>query len=278
MFRTRPPWFAITCICMWLLQLALLAVAVYGYGEESSSDRYGWEQAALVISVGLGALLLVQLPRALQWRPRLHARAGAEVTAERRRIAQDLHDNLGAQLVFAMSLLDAEPPAVRDLRSLLDKCMLDLRLVVDSMDGTDEPFADRLARLRHRIQPVLDQRGIHMAWDVQSLPRSCFPYADSSMHLVAIVQEALSNVLQHSGATEVTVSVHYRADAESWYAEVSDNGRGMLLRASDGSSSGGYGVAGMNHRAQMAGGDLLVMERPDGGTCVRVVMPCRVGA
>lgn len=263
---------------MWLLQLALLAVAFYGYGAESPSARHWWELAALVISVGLGALLLVQLPRALQWRPRLRPRASAEVTAERRRIAQDLHDNLGAQLVCAMSLLDAEPPAVRELRSLLDKCMLDLRLVVDSMDGADEPFADRLARLRHRIQPVLDQRGIRMAWDVQAPPCSSFPYADSAMHLVAIVQEALSNVLQHSGATEVMVGVHYRAGAESWCAEVSDNGCGMLLNTSEGGSSGGYGVAGMSHRAQMAGGNLLVMQRPGGGTCIRVVMSCRVRA
>lgn len=146
MFRTRPPLFAIVCICMWLMQLVLLAVAFYGYDEERPSDRRWWELAALVISVGLVALLLVQLPRALQWRPRLRARASPEVMAERRRIAQDLHDNLGAKLVFAMALLDTEPPAVRELRSLLDKCMLDLRLVVDSMDAQDEPFADRLAR------------------------------------------------------------------------------------------------------------------------------------
>jgi len=273
-FRTRPPLFAIVCICMWLMQLVLLAVAFYGYDEEKPSDRQWWELAALVISVGLGALLLVQLPRALQWRPRLRARASPEVTAERRRIAQDLHDNLGAQLVFAMALLEAEPPAVRELRSLLDKCMLDLRLVVDSMDAADEPFADRLARLRHRIQPVLDRRGIRMAWDVQIPPLSSFPYADSAMHLVAIVQEALSNVLQHSGATEVAVGVRYRAGTESWCAEVSDNGRGMRLHSSEGALLGGYGVAGMNHRAQMAGGDLLVLQRPGGGTCIRVVMPC----
>ena len=100
MFRTRPPLFAIACMCMWLLQWTLLAMAFFGYDEERPSDRQWWELAALVISVGLGALLLVQLPRALQWRPRLRLRASAEVTAERRRIAQDLHDNLGAQLVF----------------------------------------------------------------------------------------------------------------------------------------------------------------------------------
>ncbi len=98
------------------------------------------------------------------------------------------------------------------------------------------------------------------------------------MHLVAIVQEALSNVLQHSGATEVMVGVHYRAGAESWSVEVSDNGRGMQLHASERGPLGGYGVAGMNHRAQMAGGDLLVLQRPGGGTCIRVVMPGRGSA
>ena len=123
--------------------------------------------------------------------------------AERQRIARDLHDQVGSQLVSAIALLDPATPSQKLALSALEQCLLDLRLVVDSMDSSDESLPDRLARLRHRIQPVLQHRGIVLAWEVDCTPHEHLPSGDQAAHLAHIVQEALSNMLQHSGATQV---------------------------------------------------------------------------
>ncbi|WP_426304129.1 sensor histidine kinase [Acidovorax facilis] len=224
--------------------------------------------------MGLGAMLLVQLPRAMQWRPRLSPRPSAEVIAERRRIARDLHDNLGAQLVCALVLLESSKLREPALHAALEKCLLDLRLIVDSMDSADAPLADRLAQLRYRICPVLAQRGIRMLWEVEAPQSADFPHPDSTAHLVAIVQEALSNALQHAQGTEVEVRAMNLQDIGAWCMEIRDNGPGMEPPPGQKSTAAtGKGLIGMAHRATQAGGDLQVLQGEHGGTCIRVVVP-----
>ena len=273
MFRTRPPWFAVVCIGIWLLQMALIAVAFHWIGSVSSSMQRWWELAVVGATMGLGAMLLVQLPRALQWRPRLSPRPSTEVLAERRRIARDLHDNLGAQLVCALVLLETSKLREPALHAALEKCLLDLRLIVDSMDSADAPLADRLAQLRYRICPVLAQRGIRMLWDVETPPCADFPLPESTTHLVAIVQEALSNALQHAQGTEIEVRARNLPDTGAWCMEIRDNGRGMEPPGPQSTVATGKGMAGMAHRATLAGGDLQVLQGEYGGTCIRVVVP-----
>ncbi|WP_422842797.1 sensor histidine kinase [Acidovorax sp. M2(2025)] len=266
MFRTRPPWFAAVCIGTWLLQFALMT-AVALWRETTSGPQHRWlELAALGTTLVLGVMLLVQLPRALQWRPRLSVRPSAEVLAQRRRIARDLHDNVGSQLVFALALLESSED--RDqVRAALEKCLLDLRLLTDAMGGDDASLADRLAQLRYRIGPVLAQRGIRMFWNVEVAPEADFPHRDSAAQLVAIVQEALSNALQHAQATEIELRASTLPDPACWCLEIRDNGQGLA------SPHGGSGMAGMAHRAILAGGALHVLPGAQGGTSIRVVIP-----
>ncbi len=274
--RIRPAWVALACIGLWFVQLVFTGLVFRGLWPVSSQDLRTWEVGVVGASVVLGGLLLGQLPRALQWRPRRHPRPSAEVKAERQRIARDLHDHLGSQLLCAMALLEGSAGQSAAVRQALQKCVLDLRLIVDSMDGDTEPLPDRLARLRYRLQPALSQSGIRMVWNV--LPSSPAPGGsplppDKAAHVVAIVQEALSNVLQHSDATRVCVSVH-RCGSGTLHVTVTDNGRGMspmALHADAGRA--GKGVQGMRVRAQMAGGTLSITPAHDGGTCVHASVP-----
>ena len=188
MRRMRPAWIAVGCVALWALQLVFTTVAFHGIWQANGwAQRWG-EWAAISAALALGALLLLQVPRALRWRPRRRQRPSAELVAERRRIAQDLHDHLGSQLVCAMALLDKAQPHECEVLAVLERCMLDLRLVVDSMDGADDPFADRLARLKHRIHPVMERRGIRMSWDLQ-IPEPCTQLlsAHGAAQLIAIV-------------------------------------------------------------------------------------------
>jgi two-component system sensor histidine kinase DevS len=275
MLLTRHQRFAVVCIGLWLLQLFLFAVAFRRHVPFRFSVLRWWEIPLIGVTAVLGGLLLLQLARAMRWRVRKTRRAGPEVVAERRRIARDLHDHLGASLVSAQSLLDLSNARERDVHAALGKCLLDLRLIVDDMDGADESFASRLAQLRYRIEPVLTQRGIRMVWDVEPNACTSLPHSESAHHLMSIVQEALSNALQHAHATEIQVSVRSLEGSAFACVEVIDNGQGLCAAAGeDLSVAGGSGLAGMASRAQMAGGELHVLGGAAGRTCIRVVVPC----
>ena len=272
MFRYRPPVFALACLAAWWLLMLLLPLAFGWWGTGAGSTRYG-QWAALGASVLLGALLLVQMPRALRWRPRHKARPSPELQAERQRIAQALHDSVGSQLVQAMALLDAAQPAQRHALQGLEQCLLELRVVVDSMDSSDESLNERLARLRHRIQPVLEHRGIAMDWNVQPSGSGTLLDGSASHHLALVVQEALSNLLQHARATRVAVSWAPVPSGRTWLLLVSDDGCGLAGSAGAAMRGRGKGMAGMRQHAAQAGGRLQVTQSAQGGVCIGVEMP-----
>lgn len=273
MFRTRPPSYAIACVFIWSMQFGSTAFVFRELWAANESSGRWWGLSALGASLVLGVLLTMQLPRALQWRPRLNSRPSPQVRAERERIARDLHDGVGSQLVCAMALLNASATRDSHVLLILEKSMLDLRLLVDSMNGTNEPFFDRLAKLRHRMYSALERRGIRMVWDVCLSSPLSETNPDTATHILGILQEALSNVLQHAQATEVTVKVQYICTSGAWYAEVSDNGRGMPASEGEATLSSGNGVASMYRRANLAGGQLSMTRRDDGGTRLSALIP-----
>ena len=274
MFRNRPPHFALACLALCVVQL-VVSLLLVRYSWALISPAMQWLAGTLIVTQTLlGLLIVVQVPRALQWRPRRNPRPSAELQAERQRIARELHDNVGSQLVSTMGLLDPKLPAHSQALRALEQCLLDLRLVVDSMDSATDSLEDRLARLRHRIQPVLDRRGIQMAWNVHPVEGVETPCAELAQHMVSIVQESLSNVLQHAQATQVKVSLAHDEQRSAWCLEVCDNGRGLpeessALRA----GPSGFGLEGMRNRALQMGGALELSRPEEGGTCIRVVVP-----
>ena len=241
-------------VLAWLMQFALKLAWLSRNGLEDSVWPWVLRLSFCLDLLVAGALVLL-LVRALYWHPRSKAQVAAAVRKERQRIARELHDQVGSQLVNAMMLFDAQEDKTHPVVQTLEQCMLDLRLVVDSMDGADDPFADRLARLKHRIHPVMERRGIRMSWDLQ-IPEPCTQLlsAHGAAQLIAIVQEALSNVLQHSRATEVAVGVQFIADMGHWVMEISDNGGGVSRSPPSDAPPAGHGVEGMRRRARMAGG------------------------
>ncbi len=272
MFRTHPPRFALASVAIWSALCLLTLVIVWRCWSQSTPSLRYLSIIEIALTVSLGALLWMHLPRALQWQPRRSVRPSPELQAERKRIARDLHDHVGSQLVGAMALLDAAVPAQAQALRALEQCLLDLRLVVDSMDGNDESLPERLARLRHRMQPVLERQGIQVVWDVDCTGDAMPPVGERAAHLACIAQEALSNVLQHSGATQVQVRMVHVPDRGHWQLDISDNGTGLPTELAW--SSWGRGLTGMQERAKLARGRLHLLRPQRGGTCVRIVLPC----
>ncbi len=199
---------------------------------------------------------------------------------ERRRIARDLHDEIGQSLTSVLiGLRMAEDaPALESARARLD----DLRRITGGA-------LDEVRRLARGIRPsVLDDLGLGPALErhAEDFARAHgvrvvvhAPGLDERLPeevettLYRVVQEALTNAARHAQAANVRVTVE-RA-AASVAATVADDGRGFdstpVLR--DPAKEGHFGLSGMRERAGLLHGSLVIESRPGAGTTVRVTLP-----
>lgn len=265
---------ALLLLLLWALPFALLCWVAGGERleapREAGQGLRAWWWASLTTGALVGCWLALHARRAWIWRRRRNPRPSREVQAERQRLARALHDAVGSQLVNASMLLDASDPRQRELQAVLENCLLDLRLLVDTMDGEHCMLADRLATLRHRLHPVLERRGLALHWQVPEHQEAGLPTGEAAQHIAAIVQEALSNALQHAhaGRLEVTLEQHQGR----WHLRVQDDGVGIAQARNP--SSAGNGLQGMAYRAARAGAQFACGPGKDGrGVCVHVHWP-----
>jgi signal transduction histidine kinase len=188
---------------------------------------------------------------------------------ERKRLRRDLHDGLGPALAGLSLKLDmarnllGDDPLLREMRADVQDTVADVRRIVDGLRpvALDElGLAESLRRLVDRAPSGGPQVRL-VAEEADS------PAAAVELAAYRIVQEALTNVLRHSGAAECEVSV--RGDAGHLVVRVTDDGRGPT--AVDGRT--GSGLETMRERAEELGGSMELLDRPGGGTVVRAVLP-----
>lgn len=200
----------------------------------------------------------------------------AGATAARRRIAQELHDGVGSQLVNLLASLDRREPHQRAMAEGLEQCLLDIKILVDDIDATQECVLDALARLRYRVQSSLDRLGIRLHWDLRDEVPLSVICDERSRQVLRVAQESLANVMRHARAKNVTVSCRYAPEADALVLDIADDGVGFDTRQSF--SQGGKGLQGMRRRAEGMQADLLVRSFPGTGTTVRLLLPLAVSA
>lgn len=224
------------------------------------------------------------------WRAEHEARAAlaaAQLVAdERLRIARELHDVsahtlavITVQAGVAADLIDDEPQragqALALVRAACSEAMGELRAAVGVLrDPAADPEPDpapphgleRLEQLAVAHGTVGPRIGISYVGARRPLPRLVEATA------FRIVQESVTNVLRHSGATRVDVTVDYRPDGLA--LEIHDDGRGRGSSGADG-SAGGNGLRGMAERAASVGG-WLDAGPGDAGFRVRAWLPVAV--
>jgi len=178
--------------------------------------------------------------------------------------------------VAIISGLDRQDERQKHLASSLEQCLLDVKILVDAIDDSDECVIDALGRLRYRVQHSLDKLGIRLIWDVDVDGALEKVHGEGSRQTLRIAQESMSNVMRHSRATIVKLSCHMDASGQAMVLEISDNGVG--LNRDGGLSPGkGKGLAGMARRAAATGGLLEVDGQPGKGTHIRFTMPVMTG-
>ncbi len=183
---------------------------------------------------------------------------------ERKRIAADLHDDLGAKLLTIVHTSDSER-----ISTLAREALEEMRLSVRGLTGKPVRLADALGDWRAEIVSRLAQAGIEGDWDApEDLPQTLS--ARAYVQTTRILREATSNIIKHSGATHCAVS----AGISEGYFQllVRDNGEGIAHEI-DGRLDRGHGLASMKSRAKQLQGQCLVESGPGYGTVIRLTLP-----
>jgi signal transduction histidine kinase len=191
--------------------------------------------------------------------------------AERERIMRDMHDGVGGVLVSSLARLEAGADAagVADgLRAALEE----LRLAIDSLAPIEGDPATVLGIVRSRLSDRLGRSGIVLDWRVGDLPVLPDLGPEKVLHLIRIVQEAIANVIQHSGARTLAVAAEVDAADRAIVVRIIDDGCGLPSAPQH-----ERGIANMRRRAGLLGAT-LTLSSSSGGTRVRLRLPLEGGA
>jgi two-component system, LuxR family, sensor kinase FixL len=215
------------------------------------------------------------LEREIAERARLEREVIESCAREQRRIAYDLHDGVGQQLLgIALSaklleqeLRDENPAQAKKASAIVrlaNETARHTRLTARTLEG-----ADGVGDLKVALQTLAANVGRNcrvaatVKADVSSFPVS----APAAAQLYRIVQEALRNAVEHGGAR--TVEVDVAVEGENMVLTIRDDGKGFQEKA----ATNGMGLRIMRYRAQCIGGSCEVQSDHAGGTTVTCRVP-----
>jgi signal transduction histidine kinase len=245
--------------------------------------RTWWFVTAAALFVAAAAFLLYrrrvsQLKRARAAQEEFSRRLIESQEQERKRIAAELHDGLGQDLLIIKN------------RAVLGRMQVgaDGGAAGEQLDEISESASqaiDEVREIAYNLRPHhLDRLGLtktlvamvdkaSAASDTRfacrvadldgALPKS------SEINFYRVVQECINNILRHSRASEAWVEID--RDERALEVRIGDNGRGFAPEAA--AASRGFGLTGIGERVRMLGGSFAIHTAPGGGTRVAIKLP-----
>lgn len=187
---------------------------------------------------------------------------------ERQRLMQEMHDGLGSSLLSALRVVEKGNMPSLEVAQVLKECIDDLKLAIDSIEPVDEDLLLLLATLRFRIGTRLENSGISLRWNVTTIPPLEWLNPSRSLHVLRILQEALTNIIKHSGASEVSLSTH--TTSTHIFVEIADDGCGF--DAQHALTNSGRGLINQLQRATAIGAEVRWITQPR-GSCMQLILP-----
>ncbi|SMX27543.1 Sensor histidine kinase DesK [Pelagimonas phthalicica] len=188
-------------------------------------------------------------------------------SAERTRIARDMHDNLGAQLLSALhsDRLDRKDTLIRQTIS-------DLRDIINNNAQGGKTLGDLLADMQLEARERLALADIGLDWIEEGDANRDLPLAPNLIHsLRSILRETVSNTIRHSGAQKA--SIKFQLYESSLSLAHRDDGTGATPAPADpGHESGGSGLANIETRVGALGGSVS-WENAATGFVIRADIP-----
>jgi signal transduction histidine kinase len=186
---------------------------------------------------------------------------------ERQNISADMHDSIGASLSALLAHFSSDAMNLADIKRRIGEILMELRLLVDSTEPVHGDLNLVLGSVRHRMAGAIEIAGIDLHWRVQELPTIPSLSSRDVLSMKLLLMEALSNVLHHSRAQNVTLSAVVDEAKTAIVITVADDGSGF-----DAGSRAGRGISNMNMRIRKisTGGTLAIETNPGKGTAVRI--------
>ena len=266
----------------WAVGTAVVLSGVVRVSTLDQSLSWGWGLGVVawsIVILAIGELIRVRAANVIESRRAREEMERRQAGEERLRIARELHDVvahhmslINVQAGVALHLVDRKPEqvetALRTIKDASKEALTELRSLIGILRADEAAPRAPVAMLDSLDDLVMrtGQAGVVVDavtdGDIDAMPSAV------ELAAVRIIQEAITNVVRHSGATNARVAVHVRATAVDLI--VDDNGRGMIA---DGQSSAGTGIRGMRERAAALGGTVEVSPATGGGTSVTARIP-----
>ena len=260
----------VSCLLICPMLLAGRLAGVIGI-RFRGARKFGKDEIELTKALAHQAMLSIQLMRLSQQSSR------AAVIAERNRLARDIHDTLAQGFTGVIVQLEAAADAetrgltVESARhlsrasELARESLQEARRSVHALraqllENNDLPVAFEVL-----FEKMTAETGLKASLVVDGTPRR-LP-CDFAENLLRIGQEALANVLRHSGARRFTARLVYETAAV--HLELRDNGSGFDPTA----NHEGFGLLGMKERVESMGGRVTIESAPGVGTTISIVIP-----
>jgi signal transduction histidine kinase/ligand-binding sensor domain-containing protein len=235
--------------------------------------------ASSLVGAGVGVTHLVARARARRTSERQRVRFETEL-GERNRLARELHDTLlqgFTGITLQLQAVQSQLPAtaveasesLERILELADQSIREARSTVWDMRAPTLEQFDLVSALEADGRATLGECGASFTVCCTGTPRRLADHIETAM--LRIGREALANARRHACATRIMLRLDYRES--QLVLTIDDDGRGLASASFDPSPDGGWGVRGMQERAQQIGALFTIGRSPEGGTRVEVTVP-----
>lgn len=248
----------------------------YQWGVSPWSDRDGGIGGVLIYMQNMTQRVIADRLASKMSEERMRRQIRVEAgETERRRISRELHDGLGqlltaAQLNVNLVMEKADPShesiqqAMGKIRDLLDYSIREIRTIAHELRPSTLDDFGLIPALRHLCNECSTKNRVITFRE--NLPDRLPPVIESSVF--RICQEAVTNIVRHSGAQTARVDLYVRD--RHVHLMIQDDGVGMSVTSTE---LNGIGIINMRERAELLGGSFLIESSPDKGTDIIVEIP-----
>ncbi len=242
----------------------------------------GWFQSlVLLFFLSSGPSLYYYRVTRLKKEKELQTRFSEQLIAsqeqERSRIAAELHDGLGQQILVMKNRAEVALKTVSDplktgeqLREIIEcavRSMTDVRAITHDLRPIHLEQFGLQATLEYLCEQVRESSSIEWSYYIDNI-NNIIPH-EREINFYRILQEGINNVIKHSGATRATIMI--RKSIEQVTVSVWDNGKGFDQHLE--STFTGLGLKGIQERAHTLGGLCEIKSQPGEGTAVIIIIP-----
>lgn len=261
-------------------ELGELQRTIVQMAEALNAARHDLEQKVKTRTHEL-RVAIEQIRQADAEKRRLITHSNALIEEDRKRVAVEIHDHLGASLIsvkLEAAALAAKAEASGDA---------DMARNAHRIQRTMELIYASTRNIVKSLRPeVIDTLGLSMALEEMVLgldnvhPQCRFSFTaapslpdlrgEFAMQAYRVVQEALTNIIKHAGASQASVHLSLNDQGDQLCIEIKDNGSGFDTKAS---TQSGLGLIGMRERVASVGGEICISSPQGQGTSIHVTLP-----